>query len=204
MTEQSREEDRTLHARLLVEDPTAPRDVAFAYLDSLTDWLIERNKGLHPNDCSTAAEDAILTLIEHPERYDPKRQTLEVYLRMSAFGDLKNALRSERRHGRYRVNLDPEQLGTRVDDPATIWERRMEEEEEEAKLRSLTPVSVQASVTEKEEKALRLMQVGERKTAAYAVALEITHLPFREQQKQVKRVKDRLQKRLERSEGYGD
>ncbi len=204
MTKLLREEGRALHARLLAEDPTAPRDVAFAYLDSLTDWLIDRNKRVHPNDCSTAAEDAILELIEHPERYDPERQTLEVYLRISASGDLKNILRSERRHDGPRVELDPERLGSSREDPAVIWESRAEEEGEEAKLRSLTPASVQASLTEPEEKALRLMQVGERKTAAYAVALEITHLPFKEQQKEVKRVKDRLQKRLERSENHGD
>lgn len=204
MTELPREEGWGLHARLFAEDPTAPRDVAFAYLDSLTDWLIARNKRVHPNDCSTAAEDAILGLIEHPDRYDPERQTLEVYLRVSASGDLKNILRSEHRHGGSRVDLDPERLGSRGEDPAAIWERRAEEEEKEAKLRSLTPASVQASLTKQEEKALRLMQVGERKTAAYAVALEITHLPFKEQQKEVKLVKDRLQKRLERSENHGD
>lgn len=204
MTELPREEGWDLHARLLAEDPTAPRDVAFAYLDSLTDWLIARNKRVHPNDCSTAAEDAILELIEHPERYNPERQMLEVYLRISASGDLKNILRSERRHDGPRVDLDPERLGSRGEDPAAIWENRTEEEEKEARLRSLTPASVQASLTKQEEKALRLIQVGERKTAAYAVALEITHLPFKEQQKEVKRVKDRLQKRLERSENHGD
>lgn len=204
MTELPRQEGRDLHARLLTEDPTASRDVAFAYLDSLTDWLIERNKRVHPNDCSTAAEDAILNLIEHPERYDPEQQELEVYLRISASGDLKNILRSERRQGGPRVELDPERLGSRGEDPAAIWERRMEEEEEEAKLRSLTPASVQAGLTHKEERALRLMQIGERKTAAYAVALEITHLSFKEQQKEVKRIKDRLQKRLERSEDHDD
>ena len=204
MTELSKGTGRDIYARLLAEDPTAPRDIAFAYLDSLTDWLIDHNRRVHPNDCSTAAEDAILDLIEHPERYDPERQTLEVYLRISASGDLKNILRSEHRHDGPRTDLDPERLGSRGEDPATIWESRAEEDEKEAKLRSLTPASVQASLTETEEKALRLMQVGERKTAAYAVALEITHLPFKEQQREVKRVKDRLQKRLERSENHGD
>lgn len=204
MTRHPEDKGRELHARLLDADPTAPRDVAFAYLDSITDWLIERNGRVHPNDCSTAAEDAILTLIEHPEKYDPEQQALEVYLRMSASGDLKNALRSERRHSGFRADLDPEQFGSRREDPSAVLERHMEEEDKVAKLQSLTPASVQASLTEEEEKALRLMQVGERKTAAYAVALEITHLPFKEQQKEVKRVKDRLQKRLERSEDYGD
>ena len=204
MTERPKEKGRNIHARLLAGDPTAPRDVAFTYLDSLTDWLIARNRKVHPNDCSTAAEDAILGLIKHPERYDPERQTLEVYLRISASGDLKNILGSERRHGGARADLDPERLGSTGEDPASILEKRAQEEEEEAKLRSLTPATVQASLTEQEEKALRLMQLGERKTAAYAVALEITHLPFKEQQKEVKRVKDRLQKRLERSENHGD
>ena len=44
-----------------------------------------------------AAEDAILALIRKPESYSPERQTLEVYLRMSARGDLRNLLAKERR-----------------------------------------------------------------------------------------------------------
>jgi len=40
------------------------------------------NPKIHPNDCSTAADDAILTLIKNPGSYDPDKQTLEAYLRM--------------------------------------------------------------------------------------------------------------------------
>ena len=47
------------------------------------------------------------------------------------------------------------------------------------------------------------MRLGERKTAAYALALGIADRPAAEQRREVKRVKDRLQKRLERAGDKG-
>jgi hypothetical protein len=73
---------RGLHERLLAWNPTAPADLALAYLDRLAEWLMRVNPMIHPNDCSSAAEDAILKLIKNPGSYDPGKQTLEAYLRM--------------------------------------------------------------------------------------------------------------------------
>ena len=69
------EEAHALYERLLAEDPTAPSDLAVTYLDRLTTWLIARNPGVHPNDCATAAGDALLALIKNPRTYKPERQT---------------------------------------------------------------------------------------------------------------------------------
>src|SRR4051794_30161977 len=102
----SNKEACALYERLLADDPTAQSDLAAAYLDSLTNWLIEHNRRLHPNDCATAAEDAILALIKNPTTYNPKRQTLEVYLRMSAQRDLQNLLNSARRRRKQRADLE--------------------------------------------------------------------------------------------------
>jgi hypothetical protein len=73
---------RGLHERHLAGDPTAPADLALAYLDDLAEWLMRVSPEIHPNDYSTAAEDAILTLIKDSGPYDPGMQTLEAYLRM--------------------------------------------------------------------------------------------------------------------------
>jgi hypothetical protein len=51
--------------------------------------------------------------------------------------------------------------------------------------------------------AVELMRLNERSTPVYARVLEITHLPFAEQKRIVKRVKDKLKKRVERA-GGGD
>src|SRR5262249_28260279 len=52
-----------------------------------------------------------------------------------------------------------------------------------------------------ESRALDLILQGERKTAVFAEALGITHLPTSVQRTEVKRVKDKLKKRLERKTG---
>jgi len=54
-----------------------------------------------------------------------------------------------------------------------------------------------------ERQAFVLMLCGVRETGAYARALQLSHLPLGEQRKEVKRVKDRLVKRLRRADWSG-
>jgi hypothetical protein len=54
-----------------------------------------------------------------------------------------------------------------------------------------------------ERQAFVLMLCGVRETGAYARTLQIAHLPWGEQRKEVKRVKDRLVKRLRRADWRG-
>ncbi len=203
------EEGRDLRARLLAGDTTASNDVVAAYLDDVADWLEALYTQEHPNDCSTAAADAILTFIRNPATYDPEKQTLEKYLRMSADGDMKNLLRSERRHGKRRVNLEIAEpsLEKRLQDeeaePHRVLERRAEKAVVDAKVRSLVPDWLAAGSTPEEVHVLGLMRIGERRTRVYAAALGISHLPFEQQQREVKRTKDRLKKR-ERTGGQND
>jgi hypothetical protein len=193
--------------RLLDGDPTAPVDLAELYLDRLTDWLIARNRRVEPESCATAAEDAILALIKRPRAYEPERQTLEVYLRVSAKGDLKNLLQREGRHRSRRASLESVELspaagkylGREDDDPARIVVLR----EEVAARVAARPPAAKLELTAEEERVLSLMRAGERRTGIYAAALGIEHLPIAEQRREVKRVKDRLNRRVERAERGG-
>ena len=202
----SRSEELDLYARLIEGDPTAPSDLAVTYLDRLTEWLIRHNPGVDPHDCATAAEDAILALIKNPRSYKSERQTLEVYLRISALGDLRNRLRSEQRHRERRVPLDVVELSPDarkylwdvVGDPALIVEKL--EDVDLATIRA----NLQVALTEEENRVLELMTQGERRTEAYAAVLGITHRPVSEQRRVVKRVKDRIKKRLERAGGWSE
>jgi hypothetical protein len=65
---------------------------------------------------------------------------------------------------------------------------------------STVPESVRTGLTREEQSVLALMRVKERKTAVYAAALGIAHLPPDAQRQEVKRMKDRLAKRLERAQ----
>jgi hypothetical protein len=127
---------------------------------------------------------------------------------MSAGGDLKNLLRAERRHSQRRADWEAveqsavvgKNLWDESTDPAVIVERR-EDEARRAANPPAIPSAVMLGLTPGEVKALQLMCDGEKKTRAYASALGVSHLPFAEQQQIVKRVKDKLKKRLKRAGG---
>jgi len=197
------DEGRALHERLVAGDPTAPADLANTFLDRLANWLILHNPGVDPHICNTAAEDAILALIRNPASYRPEKQSLEVYLRMSASGDLKNLLRSERRHVSRRMSWEVVELSPAAgnclwdedSDPARIVARADDEK------RPPLPSGLQETLTREESQVLELMLEGERRTEVYAAVLGLTNRPILEQRLEVKRVKDRLKKRLERAGG---
>lgn len=194
-----------LHQRLLAADPVAPSDLAVAYLGYLGRYLRERNPAMDDEFCQTAAEDAIMALSKRPQSYDPARATLIAYLRLSAQGDLRNLLARERRHRSRQANLEAvelsgvvgKELGDDTYDPAVMVEAR-ESVSEVVRQRLAIPAGVLQGLTPGEITVLQLMAEGERRTPAYAEALGITHLPLAQQRHEVKRVKDRLQKRLER------
>jgi hypothetical protein len=192
-----------LHERLLASDPTASVDLANIFLDRLVDWLIKHNPQADTDLCETAAEDAILGLIKNPVTYKPERQTLEVYLRISASGDLKNLLRSGKRHSERRADWEAvehsSKVGKYLGDETANPEFILEHSQEEVTAQALIPISVRASLTEKEMRILELMKENERKTSVYASELGISHLPTENQKKEVKRIKDRLKKRIERA-----
>jgi len=198
-------DEHALHHRLLAADPVAPSDLAVAYLGYLGRYLRERNPAIDDEFCQTAAEDAIMALSKRPQSYDPARATLIAYLRLSAQGDLRSLLARERRHRSHQANLESVELsgvvgkevGDDTYDPAVLVEAR-ESVSEVMRQRLAIPAGVLQGLTPGEISALRLMAEGERRTPAYAQALGITDLPLTEQRHEVKRVKDRLQKRLER------
>jgi plasmid stabilization system protein ParE len=191
-----------LHQRLLARDPTASNDLADAYLETLVVWLGETDAGAPEDARIEAAEDAILALIRNPESYCPERQTLEVYLRLSARGDLRNLLRNERRHNKgrtpwNRVELLPDAgkyLG-RDDDPALPL--RLAEERQS--IAAAVPDSVRGGLSETDQNALELILHKERSTSVFAKLYGLLHLSAKEQRSEVKRHKDRLKNILKRA-----
>ncbi len=191
-----------IHQRLLADDPTAPNDLADAYLEPLVAWLAKTDASVPPDVRIEAAEDALLALIRNPRSYSPERQTLEVYLRMSARGDLRNLLDKERRHNKGRVSWKSVELSQeagkylgRHDDPSLPM--RVAEEDESA-MNSISN-SVCQGLSETDSRALDLILRKERRTKIFAELYGLLHLPAKEQFRQVKRNKDRLKKMLERA-----
>lgn len=193
-----------IHARLIAGDPVATSELAERYLDPLAEWMIRSNPAADDHDCEEAAMDAIMSLLKNPRSFKPDKLPLDSYLRMSAKGDLRNRLERERRHSDRRADLEHVELygegrnGEQVgEDPATIVDRQ---EADKSTLEAMA-ASMMNRVSAEEAGVLELMIQGERKTAAYAVVLGITDQSELEQRREVKRVKDRIKRRLQRARG---
>jgi len=193
------DEATRLWRRLCDRDPIAPSDFALHFFEPLCAWLGQRYPANSEHDRVTAAGDAILELIQRPAAYQPERQTLEVYLHIAASADLKNLIRAEDRHARRRVGIETVELsraaGKYLVDETADPAARVEREEDAAERESLLTLD---GLTPEEEQVLVLLRRGERRTAVYAAALGILDRPVAVQTREVKRVKDRLKKRLER------
>jgi DNA-directed RNA polymerase specialized sigma24 family protein len=194
------EEGLTLHLRLGEMDPHAVAEVFQAFLVPLLRWLEARWRTADPHFLETAAHDALRGYVQRPQQYDPTRMDLAAFLRMSARRDLFNLLRSERRHHRGRVHWDDVELAlqrgniSRSDEcPADRLER-----EEQAALAQALLERIAEQLSEPERAGLRLMLEGERSTPVFAAALGRSDLPPLEQEREVKRFKDRIKARLKR------
>jgi RNA polymerase sigma factor (sigma-70 family) len=191
-----------LHGRLLASDPVAPSELARAYVPHLCVHLAARFPGIDPDLRQEAAHEAVVTLAMKPESFDPRRGSdLAAYLRRAAECDLKNRLRRERRHrhcGLEAVEQSPragKYLG-QGDEPLLRLVRTEQCQEAEAIL-----AAVRARLSEPERRALDLMLDGEKRTEAFAAVLGLSDRPRAEQERAVKRVKDRIKKRIERAGG---
>ena len=191
-----------LHQRLLERDPVGPADFAVAFLKPLIAWLQTTTAGVDPMACADAAGEAIVGFLNNLTAYDPERLEVEAFLRMAAQRDLQNLLRKERRHQRNRRDWNIVEQASedgkylmREDDPSLPLQI------EEARQRQGPPDALWQQLTDVERSFWEQMQQGERRTPVFAVILGITHLSASEQRREVKRVKDRLKKRLERTEG---
>jgi hypothetical protein len=204
----SKEEEQSLHRRLAEGDVTASADLARLFLDHLIAWLVEKNTSRIPEElCVEAAEDALIALMKSPASFNPTLgKGLVAYLHMSSQGDLRNILQREGRHYENQIPLEDVELSPEAgkylavdDDPLLSLVRQ--EESSQAVRTVIAPV--RKGLSEAESRALDLMLQGERKTGVFAEALGITHLPANVQRTEVKRVKDKLKKRIER-ESSGD
>ncbi len=201
----SQEEALKLHRRLLSGDPVATSQLAEAYLDALTAWLAANNPRLDPDDCATAAGDAIMNLAKQPSSYDPKRRTLWGYLRMSAQGDLLNLRQKEKRHRHDSLDvcLGVEQSSNRgkyLADRVGAPDEQAARNEELARL-GQQEAAFRQDLSDVDARVWELLKQGEKRTAVFAQAMRIRHLSPAEQKKEVKRAQDRVKQRLKRLGG---
>jgi len=202
----TREQELDLHRRLAEGDPVASAQLAEAYLQPLIDFLKGISDRRVPQEfIADAAGDAWLSLVKKPESFDPERNPGELplwaYLKMAARRDLQNILKKEQRRKKATHSLESVELSEDAgkylgvgEEPAMILQ--FKEEAEKAEREIVAPV--RRGLSAGEVRFLDLMLQGERKTTVFAQALGIEDLPPSAQEAEVKRVKDKLKKRLER------
>ena len=118
---------------------------------------------------------------------------------MAARGDLLNLLQRESKHEKDRVAWTVVEDGVEdgnysgEEDPSSQLQRAEEAAQGQAFLQG-----IRDGCTEEERGVLELMLAGERKTGTYARVIGRDGLPAAEQEREVKKVKGRIMKRLER------
>jgi hypothetical protein len=188
---------RRIHRQLLSGDyPTASARLARAYLEPVVAHLRARFPDVRDRDLLwEAAADAILNYAEDPSTYNPQKRGLFGYLKMSAQGDLLNALDRESR--RRNVELD-----------AVGGNRLQEDDEEEYASERNSEAVVRSDETmrrvhdalpdPRDRQILHLMMEGVRETGEFTQVLGIENMDEAEQRWIVKKNKDRIKKRIQR------
>jgi hypothetical protein len=214
-----------LHVRLLQDDPTAPGELAQLVLfgplaGRFLQGLRRRVGPLFRSMGSTVRDDALhdaavtacVSYMKRPAQYDPARAPggLLQYLIMAAHRDLLNARSRIQRQGEAEplslVELRAQRRNTQLRLVQVAGagqegnpEETLDAQQRTAELRAQLAAQEALMATEAERMVLRLMAAGERDTPVFAQALGIGALPPEVQQREVKRVKDKIKKRLERA-----
>ncbi len=188
----------TLFNQLLVGDATAPAEFVALFFHPLRVRLRADNPRIDEHLCDQAAGDALLAIVKNPHQFDRSRGTVPAYVSMAARGDLLNALARERKHR--HAPLDSVELSSvgrkyleRNDDPSLPL--RIVEET------PVVPDAVRNGLTPEQSTCLDLLIDGVRRNDDYAAALGLMDSPKMERDREVKRVKDMLKKRLKRTGG---
>ena len=182
-------EEQQLLTHLNTGTPTAHEEVAARFLPLLMRFLLFACPRATPDLRDEAADRALLDFLDAPHRFDPARATLGAYLRMAARHDLLNLLEAERR-ARRGIALDsiaePADYRNMMRDEEITWEHPR--------------LAAELGALDADERAaFELMRDGVRETAAFVSGLGLGHLSAAEQTVAVKRVKDRVKKRLARA-----
>lgn len=180
----------------LADDPTTNGEFVELTLRPLADMLAVWRPATDPDLVESAAIDGLLAFLRRPAAYDPARLPLPAYLRMIARRRLSNLLKSEGRHHAGRI-------------PWNAVELHLPDRNDPVDDDSPSPVSpeqqaVLDGLSEVERQVLELVLANERRTPIFATVLGIADRPAGEQEREVKRAKDRIKARLKRAVGGSD
>lgn len=182
-------EEHQLLTQFTTNTPTAREAIAARFLPLLMRFLEHAFPRVAAEHRDDAADRALLSFLCSPSRYEPTLGRLGAYLRMAARRDLANLLERERRARR----------GIPLDSVAEPADQRNMKRDEEPTWDDPRLAAERAAFDPDERIAFELMLGGTRDTSAFVNSLGLAHLATDKQVVAVKRVKNRVKKRLARA-----
>jgi DNA-directed RNA polymerase specialized sigma24 family protein len=190
-----------IHRRIMQNDATAFAELCESALPALVKFLQDCFSEPDSHLCESTAIDCLLSYYRTPKIYNPKQISLFAYLRMAARYDLMSAVNKEARLELRLTCLDELADGTQ----AAEADDRVSQAALDALLERHTDWSfaeiaqaLESHLDRVEKRCLWLMLEGVRDNARYVGALGLAQMDEAGQRAEVKRVKDRLVKKLQR------
>ena len=170
-------------------------------LPALVKFLQGRFSEQDSHLCESTAIDCLLKYYQTPKIYDPKQISLFAYLRMAARYDLMSAIDKETRLHQRLTSLDelvegPQTQNDEPRDPQAALDDLLQRHTDWSFAEIIQALETQLDRVEK--RCLWLMLEGVRDNARYVEALDLAQMDEADQRGEVKRVKDRLVKKLQR------
>jgi hypothetical protein len=195
-TDPSQADLLALHEALLGGDNASRIRLAELLLPALRRRFANRRE-VGRDDIESIIGFSITAYLSTPDQYDPSRAPLLAYLYRDVDGDIRNEAAKRSRRPEMPMEYEILELHALHGNPAV----------EDDVMERLDPLDlprwqVQAALRQIKELSyedcefLRLRGEGVRSTHVYAQVLGIAHLPAEQQRREVKRAKDRLDKRL--------
>jgi RNA polymerase sigma-70 factor (ECF subfamily) len=180
----------------LADEPTAGGAFVALTLPQLVRQLTAWRPTADPHAVESVAADVLLWLVKNPARYDPARSPLPAFLLLVARRKLLTELASERRHQVGKIPWDDVEF--------VLADRNEEVDDDSPSFDHPELQAVIATLSETDRRLLDLMRDGERSSIAFAAVMKIADRPIEEQEREVKRAKDRIKARFKRAVGGGN
>lgn len=192
------EGEREIHQLILKSDGLALSKLYVLYDKQLTFRLKKRFPKTSLTLIQEALNEALFGYFKNPFTYDPDKSSLLAFLDLAARRDLLNILQKEKKHTKNK-NLDNVELNE--DYLEYITEDQSNKEGALIRKETVSVIEKELNLHFKDIVDVELAKMilgNERETAPFAIVLNIQELPQEEQQKIVKRHKDRIKKVIDR------
>ncbi len=162
----------------------------FACHDEVLALLRRALAAVDPNLLDEAFVETVLELSKKPDKFDANRGSLVGFLAGATRRRLRDLQRSIEARRRREQKKGTALVAERTGAAREVWELLADAE--------LADIARKEARTEEEKIVLRLWEQGIDDFGRYAAELGISHLSIREQEAQVKRIRDRVLKRISR------